>query len=256
MLLLERVLIGGADRHYLAHIHLVEGGQHGRGVLRLLQTLGDALAQPRHLHPLLALSARARAGWLSRNRGFGRGHRRRGGRSGRGEHVALGDAPVLAGRGNGGRIELVIGHQLARGGAGGGQRVGRAERIAGRSGGRARGGGRWGGGRWGRLWRLRSGRSRSGRLGRRGGAFGDRAQQRADIHRIAFGHGHLTQNPSGLGIDLERHLVGLELDQRLIHGNRVAGLLEPLRNRGLRHRFTQRGHLDFSHFILPRNVSG
>ena len=49
-------------RHDRRHVHLVEGGEHGRGVLRFLEAIGDGAAQPRHAHPLLAVGARARAG--------------------------------------------------------------------------------------------------------------------------------------------------------------------------------------------------
>ncbi|GIX66211.1 RNA pseudouridine synthase superfamily protein [Babesia caballi] len=40
-----------AQGHDGAHVALVEGRQHHRGLLRLLQPLADALAHPRHLHP-------------------------------------------------------------------------------------------------------------------------------------------------------------------------------------------------------------
>ena len=43
------VLVLVAQRHHRAHVDLVEGREHGGGVLRLLQAPRDGLAQPRHL---------------------------------------------------------------------------------------------------------------------------------------------------------------------------------------------------------------
>jgi hypothetical protein len=91
VLLLERLTVLRAQRHRRRHVHLVEGGQHRGGVLRLLQPRRDGAAQAGHLHPLLAVLHRPR-----RLRGGWRGGRRRGAVQ-EGEHVALGDAAVLAG---------------------------------------------------------------------------------------------------------------------------------------------------------------
>src|SRR5260370_279267 len=46
-------------------------------------------------------------------------------------------------------------------------------------------------------------------------------------------------------IDLERDLVRLQLDQRLVDRPRLADLLQPPGYGRLGHRFAQRGHLDF-----------
>ena len=54
MTLLERVLAPLAHLHHRAHIDLVEGRQHGGGVLRLDQALRDRLPAARHAHALLA----------------------------------------------------------------------------------------------------------------------------------------------------------------------------------------------------------
>ena len=98
VLLLEQLLVLVAQRHDRAHVDLVEGRQHGGGVLRLLQAARDGLAQPRHA----ARAPRAR----HRRRGdgarictaaVGDRRRRRGGALDRRQHVALGDAAVLAG---------------------------------------------------------------------------------------------------------------------------------------------------------------
>ncbi len=76
-----------------AHVHLVEGGQHRCVVLRFLQPQRDGPPQPRHFHPLLARLILAG--------GFGRGRgRRRWSRAVQEvQHIALGDAPILAGPG-------------------------------------------------------------------------------------------------------------------------------------------------------------
>src|SRR3546814_1666349 len=57
VLLLEGLLVLLPQGHHRAHVALVEGGEHGRGVLRLLQAPRDGLAQPGHAHALFALSA-------------------------------------------------------------------------------------------------------------------------------------------------------------------------------------------------------
>jgi hypothetical protein len=112
VLLLELVLVGVPERHDLGHVHLVVGGQHRGGVLRVLQAPGDGLAQAGHLHPFLALrilggDRRARGGGGRRAAAAGRGRCRA-------QHVFLHDAPVAAGALNAGGIEALFGHQLFR----------------------------------------------------------------------------------------------------------------------------------------------
>ena len=53
------------------------------------------------------------------------------------------------------------------------------------------------------------------------------AEQRADRHRLAGLGDDLGQHAGGRRVDLERHLVGLEFDQRLVGLDGVAALLEP-----------------------------
>ena len=48
------VLVLVAQLHDRAHVHVVERGEHGGGVLRVLEAPGDGLAQARHVHALLA----------------------------------------------------------------------------------------------------------------------------------------------------------------------------------------------------------
>ena len=50
---LEAVLVLCAHLHNRGHVDLVEGGEDGRGRLRLHQALGDARTQTRHRHALL-----------------------------------------------------------------------------------------------------------------------------------------------------------------------------------------------------------
>ena len=44
-------LVVRSELHEVCHVNLVEGGQHGVGVLGALQALGHARPQPGHLHP-------------------------------------------------------------------------------------------------------------------------------------------------------------------------------------------------------------
>ena len=107
------ILVLVAHRHHRAHVDLVEGRQHGGGVLRILQAARDGLAQPRHLHALLARGVVGRRRRAHLHRGGRLRHRRRrgGGALDRGQHVALGDAAVLAGAGDGRRIDAAFGRR-------------------------------------------------------------------------------------------------------------------------------------------------
>ena len=95
VLLLEDVLVAGAQRHHFAHVDLVEGRQHRGGVLRFLEAARDGLAQLRHPH---ALFARRVVGGRRRAQLRPGGRRRRRRRIGeRGEHIALQHLAALAG---------------------------------------------------------------------------------------------------------------------------------------------------------------
>jgi hypothetical protein len=52
--LLEVLAIFFPKLHHRAHVHVVKRGKHGGDILRLLEALSDGLAEPRHVHPLLA----------------------------------------------------------------------------------------------------------------------------------------------------------------------------------------------------------
>src|SRR5690606_22246633 len=84
--LLERLLVFFAQLHDGGHVHLVEGGEDGRGLLGADQALGDALADLAHRHLANAggvevdghgLGRCSGGGW--RRAGAGRGDGRRGG---------------------------------------------------------------------------------------------------------------------------------------------------------------------------------
>ena len=122
------------------------------------------------------------------------------------QHVALEDLAALAGAGD--------------------QRRDRARSSAAilAAAGRGRHRGRRGGGRLAR----RGGRRRAARRGAAARAAGEeRAEQRADRDRLARLGGDFRQHAGGRRVDLERHLVGLQFDQRFVRLHDVAALLEP-----------------------------
>ncbi len=134
-----------AQLHHGRHVHLVEGGEHGGLGLGLDEALGDLPAERRH--PLARRAAGAGGDLDGGGRGGGDGGRGRGDRLDRrltgegGEHVALGDAPGLAGAFEGGGVEAGLGGDPADGGRdfGGGARLGGGGGLHDR-GGRSRGG--------------------------------------------------------------------------------------------------------------------
>ena len=66
VLLLERLLVAGAQVHDPRHVGFVEGGQDRGGLLGLDQALGDALAEA--AHPLAGLAAGGRGTGILRGR--------------------------------------------------------------------------------------------------------------------------------------------------------------------------------------------
>ena len=246
MALLEQILVLGAHRHDRAHVDLVVGREHRGGVLRVLQPPRDGLAQPRHLHAFFArgvVGGRGRA-HLHGGCGLRNGCRRRRGALDRRHHVALGDAAVLAGPFDLGGVRSGFGGDLA---------YRRRERRI----------------RRGDLGRRRRSGCRSGLgfglcLGGRfcGSGFRgrartllDAAEQRADRDRLAVLRRDIAERARSGRRHLDRHLVGFELDQRLVDRDRVTRLLEPFADGGLGDGFAERGDADFSHdrvpFLLP-----
>ena len=260
VLLLEQILVAGAGVDHRRHVDVVERRQHRRGVLRFLEALGDRLAKPRHLDALFAFSrSPAKAGAQEAEPLLpgqlalsppAPGPRPAPGnrflRLGRRDHVVLGQAAVLAGAPDAGRVDMMFEDRAAhRGGQGGHGRVLRrpvgvrdlrrmivaAQRRrfarAGRVGGRVRGG----------LRRCRRSRGR---------AFVDPRDHRADRDSVAFLDELLGQHARDRRRHFDADLVGLEAGDRLVFGDRLARLLQPLRERAFGDRFPERRDLDVS----------
>ena len=225
-------------------IHLVERGEDRRGPLRLHEPLGDPPPQPAHRYALrrLGLGWPRCGGRRCRRRGS-RFHwrpgvvralrlgRTRDGRTGRSgsrllemtEHVLLGQSAALPASAKLGRVEGMLGHELAHG---------RAQR---------------------RVDRRRSWRSAcpadsvaAGPLfgtalaapGRRWRALVDARHHGAHVHHRALrlDDRELSRRSGG---DLHRCLVGLELEHRLLGFHDVSVLLEPARDGAFRYRFAE-----------------
>ena len=232
MLLLEDILVTGAQGHDLGHVDLVEGRQHGGGVLGVLEAARDGLAQLGHAHALFTHAVVSRR-W---NAGDDGGQRSRGcdRASGHGgEHVALQHLTALARTGDGVGGEVVVGGDLG----GGGRR-------------RHRDGGRLGGGRSDRRGGHRS-RGRSGACA----ASRDLAEQGAGGDGLAILGDDFGEHAGRGRVDFDGDLVGLQLHQGLVRLHHVAGLLVPAADGGLGDGFAQGGHADFSsHASPPRHA--
>ena len=226
--LLEGVLVGVPQGHDSAHVDLVEGREHGGGLLGLLEAAGDGLPQPGHPDALLP--------GVGLPRGGGRRRRRRGGGPGLegGKGVSLGHAAPLARAGDGGRVQPALGSDsLSRGGqdrrrgscCGGGRGRGRRRRLGDLGGGGRRGGGGCGS----------------------GSALPHPTQHGARLDRGALLGGNGLQHAVGGRRHLEADLVGLELDQDLILADRLSGLLGPARHGGLGDGFSEGGGHDVGH---------
>ena len=179
----------------------------------------------------------------------------------RGQHVALGDAAILARGADGRGVDAALGREPAHGRAGIGGLGCRLDlRVAGDLARLLLGGG---GG-------LGAGLARSlgdglvialvsgfgGGRGGRAGAGRDHAEQSGDADRLAFLGDDLAEHAGGRRVDLERHLVGFEFDQRLVGLHRVAGLLEPLADGGLGDGFAEGRYADFSRHCQASSDSG
>src|SRR3546814_3468315 len=80
--------------------------------------------------------------------------------------------------------------------------------------------------------------------GWRTGAGGEDAEQRADLDGRALLSRDGLQGAVRGRVDLKRHLVGFQLDQRLVDADAVARLLQPLGNRRLGDRLAEDWHGD------------
>ena len=146
VLLFEAVLVAAAKLDDRRHVHFVERGEDRGGRLRLHQSLGDTLAQPRHRNTLLGpraeirrkLDGRKRLRPRRLGRGLRHGPRAAAFRFRRRLHVGLGDPPSAARPRHVGRSYILLGHHLARGRKRRCRRwrARRRRRCAGRAGGR------------------------------------------------------------------------------------------------------------------------
>ena len=229
MLLLEDVLVAGAQSHHFAHVDLVEGRQHGGGVLGVLEAARDGLAQLGHAHALFqraVIGGGRHAGDDGRQRRGGGDH----GASGHGgEHVALQHLAALARTGDVSGGQVVVGGDL--GGCGG-------RRHRGRSG-------------LGRRRSYGSGGDRRGRRRSASPASGDLAEQGAGGDRLAILGDDFHEHAGRRRVHFDGDLVGLEFDQGLVRLHHIAGLLVPAADGGLGDGFAQGGHADFSSHASP-----
>ena len=82
----------------------------------------------------------------------------------------------------------------------------------------------------------------------------DLAEQRADRDGLAVLGRDLAEHAGGRRRHFDGDLVGLELDQRLVHRHGIAGLLEPAADGGLGHGLAERRNANFSHGLFPHCV--
>ena len=219
---LKEVFVFFAQRHHLTHVHLVIGGEHGGGVLAVLEATGDGLAQAGHFHPFFACCI-IRAHW----RAWGGGNRCRGRRGrGRGDgfgNIVFHDAPVASRALNLIRGQTGLGHGLVRGGC--------VFHVLARTG-------------------IASGwcgvlgfpRYRAGRVqvGVGPGAATDHAKLSARFDGAAFGGCDLGQDTGAGRGHFDRHFVGFQLTEHFVLRDAVADLFEPGGDGGLGHRLAQR----------------
>ena len=202
-----------AHGHHLAQVHLVEGGEHGDGVLGLHHAFGDALADAGHRHALLGTGAAADLDVV--------------------DHVFLGHAATAAGAGDIGRVDVVAGG-VGRGARG---QFGLAAGL-----GRGLGG-------FGLRGRLVVGFRCVGllfflrRLGN--GAFLDDRHDLLAVHRVAFLELELLEHAVDRRRHFEHDLVGLEVEQVLVATDGVTGLLVPGGDGGVGHGFRKDRDFDF-----------
>ena len=205
VLLLEDLAVLLAQIHDGLHVDLVEGGQHGGGVFRFQQTLGDALAQTGHRHPLLAATGQ-RGNRRDRRSSHRSGCGRLAQRLDVGFHIILGDATALAGAGQLGHVDVVLANQTTHGGA---QAIGAII-----------------GNRFGRLL-LGLFTGHGSRL--------DGGDQLAGEDGCPLCLQDVAQHASLRCRHFQHHLVGFDVDQHFITGNQITRLLVPGGNGGIRH---------------------
>ena len=223
VLRLERLAVPLAQRDRLAHVDFVERGQHRGGVLCRLQPLGDPASQPAHAHPHFTFACDRRRGW-----GWCRLRR-----CTRRDYIRLREPSAGSGRRNPLRVEGCLFDQLADRGPRAFQRpLPLTVPLRG-------------------PLPLPTGAGRGAFLlplsarGVRGYCrpVGDSTEEGADRDVGALrGQDFRERSRGGCG-NLERHLVGFELGDRLVHGDRLARLLKPFRNGRFGDRLTEARHL-------------
>jgi hypothetical protein len=260
VLLLEQILVAAARLHHRGHVDVVEGGEQRGGVLRFLEAA--AMVWRRRVirtRSSRRSPARRRGGAAAAGAcggAAGAGGRRRGraaaGWFGGGEHVVLGEAAVLAGALDLGRVEAVLEHQAAHRRGQGEAAASAVVRLS------SRGSTFSCGSPSGRSRRppadgRRSGGCGGGRRGAAAPARFDPGDQRADGDRVAFGDELLAHRAGDRRGHLDRDLVGLEAGDRLVGRDRVARLLQPLAERRFGDRFPERrdGDVGRPSFLIP-----
>jgi hypothetical protein len=81
------------------------------------------------------------------------------------------------------------------------------------------------------------------------GLLVDGGEQGVDADGLALLGDDLGEHAGGGGGHLDGHLVGLELAEHLVLGDRLALLLEPGGDGGLGHALAERGHADLDHSL-------
>ena len=253
MLFLEGVLAPGPELHDRRHIDLVEGRQHGGGLLSLHQADSDRLPPARHAHPLLAGIARHLArkrwpragrvcvsdrGWLRHGLcGRFRGSCRRSQIAGRGaKHILARNSSPRSSPCDGIEIDIVLAGQHAHG-RGSATAIGR-------------------GSFFGRRGRLRGRRRRHGGRGRlRRGNFHHRLPGRAVAAAPAPSatvldnsptvtispslRSILPSTPSSGAVHVQVDFVCLQFDDRFAPADGITLAFQPLPDNGINERFAQ-----------------
>ena len=234
MLLLEAVLVAVAQLHHRRHVDLVERGQDGGGRLRLHEALGDARAQARHRNALLG--AVARREWIpARARacaaGASRLRRARPPATSalvtRPSRPVPGDAPRCRRPSRRRSWPRRATAHSRRGRGRGGRRAGRAAAAA-------------------AAFAASAGR-RPARRPRRRPSVSITAITSPQVTVLAVGLDDLREHAVDRRRQLQDHLVGLDVDQVLVALHRLAHLLVPGDERGLRDAL---GELRDLHFDL------
>ena len=83
---------------------------------------------------------------------------------------------------------------------------------------------------------------------RRGaGTFLDLAEHRTHGNSVAILGGDIAEHARGRRRHFDRHLVGFELDQRLVDGDSLTRFLEPFADGRLGDQFSERGDTNLGH---------